>query len=156
MKSTTCRTDLGANTAREDEEKKVLTSADYEQADDGIPVVQMDCAFLHDTGDKAAKVTFLTMVENSFWSKWLQRQSRRRDTTSLLSAILLKGLESFGVASERWCFRQTKKRGWSMWQNTWQLREKRQPSSDRLPRRAANQTRTLNEHTRVLKPWSEP
>ena len=32
----------------------------HEQADDGIPVVQMDYAFLHDTGDN----TFLTMVDN--------------------------------------------------------------------------------------------
>ena len=57
----------------------------YEQADEGIPVVQMDYAFLHDTGDKDAKVTFLTMVDNSSGQR-LQRQSRRRDTTSLLSA----------------------------------------------------------------------
>ena len=35
-----------------------------EEADDGIPVVQMDCLFLHNTGDKDAKVTFLTMVDN--------------------------------------------------------------------------------------------
>ena len=34
--------------------------------------------------------------------------------------------------------------------------EKRRPSSDRLPRKAANQTRTLNKHTKVSKPWSEP
>ena len=34
-----------------------------EQADDGIPVVQMDYPFLHDTGDKEAKVTFLTMEQ---------------------------------------------------------------------------------------------
>ena len=37
----------------------------YEQADDGTSVVQMDFAFLHDTGNKDAKVTFLTMVDNS-------------------------------------------------------------------------------------------
>ena len=49
-----------------------------------------------------------------------------------------------------------KKRDRSMWQNKWQLKERRQPSSDKLPRKAANQTRTLNEHTRVSKPWSEP
>ena len=36
-----------------------------------------------------------------------------------------------------------------MWQNTWQLREKRQPSSDRLPRKAAKQSRTLSEHQSV-------
>ena len=44
-KSITCRTDLGANTASEEEE--------------------MDYAFLHNTGDIDAKVTFLTMVDNS-------------------------------------------------------------------------------------------
>ena len=36
-----------------------------EQADDDIPVVQVDNAFLHDTGNKDAKVTFLTMVDNN-------------------------------------------------------------------------------------------
>ena len=36
----------------------------YEQGND-IPVVQMDYAFWHDTSDKEAKVTFLTMVDNS-------------------------------------------------------------------------------------------
>ena len=36
-----------------------------DHSDDGIPVVQMDYAFLHNTGDKDAKVTFLTMVDNS-------------------------------------------------------------------------------------------
>ena len=33
--------------------------------------------------------------------------------------------------------------------NTWQLKEKRRPSSDRLPSAS-------NEHTKVYKPWSEP
>ena len=73
-KSVTCRTDLGANTASADEEEEVL-----EQSEDSVPVVQMDCAFLHNIGHKGAKVTFLTM-------QWLRRQSRRRDTTSLLNA----------------------------------------------------------------------
>ena len=36
-----------------------------EQADDGIRVVHMDYALLHNTGDKDAKVTFLTMMDNS-------------------------------------------------------------------------------------------
>ena len=42
-----------------------------EHGDDGI------CAFMHNTGDKDAKVTFLTMVDNSSGSR-LRRQSRRR------------------------------------------------------------------------------
>ena len=36
----------------------------YEQADDGIPAVQMDYAFLHDTGDKEAKSHIPHDVDN--------------------------------------------------------------------------------------------
>ena len=57
----------------------------YEQADDGIPVVQIDYVFLHDTGDMEAKVTFLTMVGNSS-GQMVATTVRRRNTTSLLSA----------------------------------------------------------------------
>ena len=63
-KSTTCRTDLGANTAGGRGEESPHLSR-YEQADDGIPVVQLDYAFPHDTGNKDAKVTFLTMADSS-------------------------------------------------------------------------------------------
>ena len=62
-KSIACRTDLGANTASADEEEEVL-----EQSDDSIPVVQVNCAFLHNIGHKGAKVTFLTMVDNGLGS----------------------------------------------------------------------------------------
>ena len=56
----------GANIVSEEEEKKVfLHLSRGEQSDDGIPVMQMDHAFLHDTGDKDAKVTLLTMVDSS-------------------------------------------------------------------------------------------
>ena len=82
----------------------------YEQVDGGFPVVQMDCAFLHDTGDKEAKVT-LDNSSGQAHDKFVEQRDR------------------------------------SMWQNTWQLKEKRQPSSDRPPRKAANQSRTLSEHT---------
>ena len=62
-KSITCRTDPGANTASEEEGRKVLPLSRGEQSDGGIPVAQMDCAFLHNTGDEDAKVTFLMMVD---------------------------------------------------------------------------------------------
>ena len=125
----------------------------YEQANDGSPVVQMDYAFLHDTGDKEAKVTFLTMVDDSS-GQMLATAVHKKGHDKFVERFLPKGPESFGVTGEM--VLQTDKQDRSMWQNTWQLREKRQPSSDRLPRKAANHTRTLNEHTRVLKLWSEP
>ena len=61
-KSITCRTDPGANTAREEEEKRVLTSAATSRL---TMAFQLHYAFLHDTSDKEAKVTFLTTVDNS-------------------------------------------------------------------------------------------
>ena len=36
-----------------------------EHSDDGIPVVPMNYAFMHNKSDKDAKVTFLTVVDNS-------------------------------------------------------------------------------------------
>ena len=132
MKSTTCRTDLGANTAWRGRGKERPHISRYEQTDDGVPVVQMDYAFLHDTGDKEAKVTFFTMVDNS-------------SGQMVATAVQKNGPDRQRNGTDR-CGKK----------NTWQLREKRQPSSDRHPRKAANQTRTLNKHTRVLKPWSEP
>ena len=36
-----------------------------EQADESIPVVQLDYVFLHDTGNKDAEVTFLTMIDTT-------------------------------------------------------------------------------------------
>ena len=69
----------------------------YEQANDGIPVVQMDYAFLHDTGDKDAKVTFLTMVDNSS-GQITAVQKKGHD--KFVERFLLKGLESFGVTGE--------------------------------------------------------
>ena len=76
---------------------------------------------------------------------------QKKEHDKFVESFLLKCPESFG-----WCFRQTKKRDRSMWQNTWQLKENRQPSSDRPPRKAANQTRMLSDNIRVSKPWSEP
>ena len=71
----------------------------YEQADDGIPVVQMDYAFLHDTGDKEAKVTFLTMVDNSSGQMVATAVQKKRHD-KFVERFLLKGLESFGVTGE--------------------------------------------------------
>ena len=71
----------------------------YEQADDGVPVVQMDYAFLHDTGDKEAKVTFLTMVDNSSGSM-VETAIQKKGHDKFVERFLLKGLESFGVTRE--------------------------------------------------------
>ena len=71
----------------------------YEQADDGIPVVQMDHAFLHDTGDKDAKVTFLTMVDNSS-GQMVATAVQRKGHDKFVERFLLKGLESFGATGE--------------------------------------------------------
>ena len=100
----------------------------YAQAD--------DYAFLHDTGDKNAKVTFLTMVDKSSGSM-VATAVQKKGHDKFVERFLLKGLESFGVTGEM-------------------LLQTDKETGDRLRRKAANQTRTLNEHTRVLKPWSEP
>ena len=71
----------------------------YEQADDGIPVVQMDYAFLHDTGDKEAKVTFLIMVDNSS-GQMVATTVQKKGHDKFVERFLLKGLESFGVTGE--------------------------------------------------------
>ena len=71
----------------------------YEQADDGIPVVQMDYAFLHDTSDKEAKVTLLTMVDNSS-GQMGATAVQKKGHDKFVERFLLKGLESFGVTGE--------------------------------------------------------
>ena len=90
-KSTTCRTDPGASTASEDEEKKSHLSRD--------PVVQMDYAFLHNTGDKDAKVTFLTMVDNSSGSM-VATAVQKKGHDKFVERFLLESLESFGMTGE--------------------------------------------------------
>ena len=126
-----------------------------EQADDGIPVVQMDYAFLRNTGDKDANVTFLTMVDNSS-GQMVATAVQKKGHDKFVERFLLKGRESFGVTGEMVLQRDKETGPIDVAKHVGQLKEKRQPSSDRPPRNAANQTRTLNEHTRVLKPWSEP
>ena len=71
----------------------------YEQADDGIPIVQMDYPFLHDTGDKDAKVTFLTMVDNTS-GQMVATAVQKKGHDKFVERFLLKGLESFGVTGE--------------------------------------------------------
>ena len=70
----------------------------YEQGND-IPVVQVDYAFLHDTGDKEAKVTFLTMVDNSS-GQMVATAVQKKGHDKFVERFLLKGLESFGVTGE--------------------------------------------------------
>ena len=117
----------------------------YEQGND-IPVVQMDYAFLHETSDKEAKVTFLTMVDNSS-GQMVAMAVQKKGHVKFVESFLLKSLESFGVTGEM-VLQTDEETGPT--DNTWQLREKRQSSSDKLPRKAANQTRTLNEHTKSV------
>ena len=88
------------------------------QAGDGIPVVQMVYAFLHDTGNKDAKVTFLTIVDNSS-GQLVATAVQKKGHDKFVERFLLKGLESFGVTGE-----MAKKRDQSMWQNTWQAERK--------------------------------
>ena len=70
-----------------------------EQADDGIPVVQMDYAFLRNTGDKDAKATFLTMVDNSS-GQMVATAVQKKGHDKFVERFLLQGLESFGVTGE--------------------------------------------------------
>ena len=71
----------------------------YEQADDGIPFVQLDYTFLRDTGDKDAKVTFLTMIDNSSGSM-VARAVQKKGYDKFVERFLLKSLELFGVTGE--------------------------------------------------------
>ena len=97
-KSITCRTDPGANIVSEEEEKSVLTSA-VGQSDDGIPVVQMDYAFLHNTGNKDDKVTFLTTADNRSGSM-VATAVQKKGHDKFVERFLLKGLKFFGVTRE--------------------------------------------------------
>ena len=69
------------------------------EADDGIPVVQMDHAFLHNTGDKDAKITFFTMVDNSS-GQMVATAVQKEGHDKFVERFLLKSPESFGVTGE--------------------------------------------------------
>ena len=59
----------------------------------------MDHASLHNTGNKDAKVTFLTMVDNN--SKSIVATAiQKKGHDKFVERFLLKGLESFGVSGE--------------------------------------------------------
>ena len=133
--------------------KESLHLSRGEQSDDGIPIVQMDYAFSHDTKDNDAKVTFLTMVDHSSGSM-VATAVQKKGHDKFVERFLFKGLEPFGD-----------------WRDVLQMDKEMGPidvakhvAAERTattiirqtPRKAANQTRTLSEHTKVLKPWSEP
>ena len=97
--SITYCTDLGANTASEDDQKKVLTSVERSRATMVSQLCKMDYAFLHDTGDKVATVTFLTMVDNSS-GQMVATAVQKKGHDKFVERFLLEGLESFGVSGE--------------------------------------------------------
>ena len=110
---------------------------------------------MHDTGDKEAKVTFFTIVDNSS-GQMVATAVQKKGHDKFVERFLPKGLQSFGVTGQI-CASDRKRNGTDRCGKTRGSSEKSDNhQSDRLPRKAANRTRTLNEHTRVLKPWSEP
>ena len=70
-----------------------------ERDSESIPVVQLDYAFLHDTGNKDAKVTFLTMIDTTSGAM-VATAVQKKGHDKFVERYLLKGLESFGVTSE--------------------------------------------------------
>ena len=108
-----------------------------EQAGDGIPVVQVDNAFLHNTGDKVAKVTFRTMVDNSS-GQMVAGAVQKKGHDKFVERFLLKSLESFGVTGE---MVRGRTRG---------RRKKRQPSNayvERAHQSVEAMVRTMTEVT---------
>ena len=61
--------------------------------------MQLDYAFLHDTGNKDAKVTFLTMIDTTSGAM-VATAVQKKGHDKFVERFLLKGLESFGVTSE--------------------------------------------------------
>ena len=59
----------------------------------------MDYAFWHNTGDKGAKVTFFTMVDNSSGSM-VATAVQNKGPDKFVERFLLKGLESLGMTGE--------------------------------------------------------
>ena len=54
----------------------------------------MDHAFLHNTGDKDAKVTIFTMIDNSA-GQMVATAVQKKGHDKFVERFLLKGLESF-------------------------------------------------------------
>ena len=125
-----------------------------QQADGGIPVVQMDYALLHNTGDKDAKVTVLTIVDNSS-GQMVATAVQKKGHDKFVERFLLKGLESFGVTGEM--VLQTDRETGPIDVAKHVAGERKATTIIRqTPKKAASQTRTLSEHTSVSRPWSEP
>ena len=108
-----------------------------------------------DTENKDAKVTFLTMIDTTSGAM-VATAVQKKGHDKFVERYLLKGLESFGVTSEMVLQTGQGGRDRSMLQNMWLQKEKRRPSSDKLPRKAVNQTHTWSEHIKLSKAWSEP
>ena len=110
-------------------------------------------AFWYDTGNKDAKVTFLTMVDNSC-GQMVATAVQKKGHDKFVERFLLEGLEPFGVTGE--VVLQTDKDTGPIDVAKHVAAERKATTITRQTRKAANQTRTLSERTRVLKPWSEP
>ena len=98
-KSITCVQILVRNCVKGIGKRKSSLSRE-EQSDDGIPGVPMNHAFLHNTGDKDAKVTFLTMVDGQLSSMVATAVQKNGHDNLVERFFLLKGLKSFGVTAE--------------------------------------------------------
>ena len=98
-KSITCRTDLGSNAAWEEEEKKVLTSASASRLTMALQLCKWNTRSCTNTGDKDAKVTFLTMIDNSS-GQMVATAVQKKGHVKFVERFLLKGLKSFGVTGD--------------------------------------------------------
>ena len=126
----------------------------HHMSDDGIQVVQMVYAFLHNTGDKDAEVTCFTLVDNNSRSM-VATTVQTKGHGMWVERFLLKGLESFWMTGEM--VLQTDRETGPIDVAKHVAAERKSTTIIRqTPRKAANQTRTLSEHTRVSKPRSEP
>ena len=81
------------------EDSRTQSDERTEQSDDGIPVVHVDNAFLHYTGDQDAKVTHFTMVDNSSGSM-VATAVQKKGHDKFVERFLLNCLESSGLTGE--------------------------------------------------------
>ena len=110
----------------------------------GIPGVQRDNVFMHNTGDKDAKVTFLKMVDNSSGST-VATAVQKKGHDKFVERFLLKSLESFGMTGEM-VLQTDKEEGPIDVGNHVAAERKATTIIRQTPKKAANHTRTLNEH----------
>ena len=102
----------------------------------------MDFAFLHDTGDKEAKVTFRTMVNNSS-GQMVATAVQKKGHDKFVERFLLKGLESFGVTGEM-VLQTDEETGPIDVAKHVAVERKATTIIRQTPRKAANQTRLLS------------